>query len=135
MLTDIHDSSLVGYSVDSVREEIRFKVAPQSWQAFPPFDIVFSGVKAHQFRWPLLPAILGGLFEQPSQDFLKQEWQEIIAGSQTSAWPGSWSASFETASSFIHAENLTAFRVESSYGLSGWVLAKSASKVTASPPA
>jgi len=126
MFPNIHDSKLVGYSIDSNEETLFLNVEPQSWQSFSPFIVVFSGVKAHRFAAPLLPAILGNISPQSATDLLQTEWPIISAGYADCGWPGSWAQNLDSAIQFVSSEQLISFCVESSYGLSGWVLAKSA---------
>ena len=126
MFPNIHDSKLVGYSVDSNKETLCLHVEPQSWQSFSPFMVVFSGVKSHQFAAPHLPAILGNIVPQMAVELVRTEWSCIAAGFTDCGWPGAWAQNLDSALQFVSFEQLTGYRIESSYGLSGWVLAKEA---------
>jgi len=98
-----------------------------------PFNVAFYGVAAHCFDAPLLPAILYDISLVPAERLITEEWPLIEPGHKTSGWPGPWAVSLASAIEFVQSSNLQGFYVDSSYGLSGWVLAKSAGVVASEP--
>ena len=132
MFSGVHDSLLTAYSVDSEARELVLRCEPHHGSARTPFQVVFTGVEAHHFPAPQLPAILDEIGEVPMAAFLESQWGTIAAGFRTCGWPGPWGVSVQEAAAHASSHGLRAFDVSSSYGLSGWVLAKSAVMVPAS---
>jgi hypothetical protein len=124
MLAGVHDSLLVGYSVSSRSHEIVLSIDPHHGNAPRPFSIRFTGVAAHQFVYPHLPSILFAIDELPAEKWIRDKWTELVEGSRENGWPGFPVETVEEASEHLARESLLAFEVSSSYGLSGWVLAK-----------
>ena len=133
MFPGVHDSLLVAYSVDSSIGEIFLSVEPQYDSAPAPFTIHFSGAAAHSFETPHLPAILYGITQISAAELIRSEWPAIERGYKLGGWPGPWASSLAAALAFLEASDLNGFQIESSFGLSGWILAKSA-KIVASWP-
>jgi hypothetical protein len=126
MFPEIHDSLLVAYSVNSESGELVLSCQPHHGCGTAPFSVVFAGVAAHCFEAPLLPAILFDITQVPATDLLKTEWPAIESGFKQCGWPGAWAETLAGAVGYSAASDLHAFQIESSYGLSGWVLARSA---------
>ncbi|QSX77362.1 hypothetical protein [Agrilutibacter solisilvae] len=124
MFQEIHDSLLVAYSVDSEHQALMFSLLPHHGCAREPFALVFTGVAAHSFPEPLLPAILLDIQAVPAADLLREHWPLLERGSRSNGWPGPWAGSLLEAVSFAAAQELRGFEVSSSYGLNGWLLAK-----------
>jgi hypothetical protein len=125
MLSGVHDSLLVAYSVSARSNEIVLSIDPHHGSAPRPFSVRFSGVAAHQFVYPHLPSILFGIDELPTEQLLRDKWDSLVNGNRQNGWPGFPVETLEKASEHLTRESLRAFEVSSSYGLSGWVLAKS----------
>jgi hypothetical protein len=126
MFPEIHDSLLVGYAADSRRARLVLSLLPHQGSASLAFRIVFSGVAAHHFPYPLLPAVVQGLVPDNANALIARHWASIETGFKENAWPGPWATSLSTAQAFCATQGLKAFELESSYGMSGWVLARSA---------
>lgn len=129
MLPGLHDSLLVAYAVSSAPSELVLSVQPHHGSATGPFRVVFRGVVAHCFPHPLLPAVLHGIAAIPAEVLLRDEWARIERGYQRCGWPGPWADSLDKAIGFAAASDVQAFRIESSHGLEGWVLAESVEAV------
>ena len=125
MFTGIHDSLLVGYSVNSETQELVMSMRPHQGSAPSPFNVVFHGLIAHRFEAPLLPAILSEIIPVSAEWLVTEQWQAIERGFNECGWPGGWADTLANAMHFVQASALQGFQVESSYGLSGWVLARS----------
>ena len=126
MFPEIHDSLLIAYSVNSETGELVMHCQPHHGCGKAPFSVVFSGVSAHSFEFPLLPAILFDITQVSAETLLTQEWSAIERGSKQCGWPGPWAQTFAGAVGYAAASDLHGFQVGSSYGLEGWVLAQSA---------
>ena len=125
MFPGIHDSLLVGYSVNSESQELLLSVKPHHDSAPAPFTLRFQGVAAHSFDTPVMPAILYGINRISASDLIRADWPAIERGYKLGGWPGPWAATLASATDFATSNGLSGFQIESSYGLSGWVLAQS----------
>ena len=126
MFAGIHDSLLTGYSVNSETQELVLWMQPHQESAPSPFHVVFNGVAAHFFEAPLLPAVLSDIASVSAERLVAEQWHSLERGYTSCGWPGPWADTLAHATQFVQSSSLQAFRVESSYGLSGWVLARSA---------
>jgi hypothetical protein len=124
VLHAIHDSLLVGYSVNSETRDLILSLQPHQGSTPSPFTVVFHGTMAHRFEWPLLPAILFGITPVNVDSMLMETWPFIERGFRACGWPGPWADTLANAQNFARTAVLQAFEVDSSYGLSGWVLAR-----------
>jgi hypothetical protein len=129
MFYGVHDSEIVAYSVDSRTSELVFVLAPGTGPAAGEFRLIFRGVEAHQFAFPQLPSIVLDLVELPAETLLKREWPNLSEGFQQCGWPGSWAASREAAAAFCASSELKAYELEQTFGMSGWILARSVERV------
>lgn len=123
-MSTIHDSLLVGYSVNSETRDLILSLQPHRGSAPSPFNVVFHGTMAHSFEWPLLPAILFGITPVNVDSMLQESWPSIERGFRACGWPGPWADTLANAQNFARTAPLQAFEIDSSYGLSGWVLAR-----------
>jgi hypothetical protein len=130
----VHDRTLVAYQVDHAARRLWLSVKPLDTDApRTPFTVVFDGYTAHQFPFPLLPAILDGIYRVEPERLLAEEWPQLEAGGKNNGWPGPWATSLPAAIRFASSSRLNGYRIESSYGLYGWVLAASVSKRNSAP--
>jgi hypothetical protein len=127
MFPGVHDSLLVAYSISVETHELILSLQPHHGSSPRPFNVVFEGVAAHYFPAPMLPAILAEVFSVSAEQLLSEHWQVIERGYKAVGWPGPWADTFANATNFAQSSGVQGFQIESSYGLSGWVLAKSAS--------
>ncbi|KRB02585.1 hypothetical protein [Lysobacter sp. Root690] len=120
----MHDSLLVAYSVDSISERLTLSLQPHHGSAPGPFRIEFSGVAAHRFDAPLLPAIVSDIEKITGAKLLRDEWAQIESRSRVNGWPGGWAGTLEAAIEHTERTALHGYLIDSSYGLNGWVLAR-----------
>jgi hypothetical protein len=128
MILGIHDGNLVGYEVNKNSNRLTLSIEPCLDPSLP-FKVGFDGYAAHFFPAPLLPAILNGIYIVDAARLVTDEWAHVESGYRSCGWPGPWGASLDAAKSFVGSNKLIGYRLESSYGLSGWVLAKSVSRL------
>ena len=124
MFPGVHDSYVVAYSADSRSEQLTLTLRPTADSGHGEFLIVFCGVAAHQFVYPQIPSIVDDLVEISLQHFLSTEAANLAEGSRQCGWPGGWFTTVEAALSHCARAGLRAFELHQSYGLSGWVLAR-----------
>lgn len=131
MFSGVHDSSVVAYSVDSRIGELVLTLAPGTGSAVREFRLIFRGVIAHQFIYPELPSVVSSLEQVPAEAFLTKHWASFSEGTRQCGWPGPWAASIEAAVMHCESEQIKGYELEQSYGMSGWVLAKSVERTNA----
>jgi hypothetical protein len=129
MFPGVHDSEIVAYSVDSRAGELVLVCVPGTGSAQSEFQLVFRGVLAHQFVYPQLPSIILELMEVPVGDLLARESENLAEGARQSGWPGPWYTSTEAATAHCVSAGLKAYELLESYGMSGWVIARSVERV------
>ena len=125
MFPRIHDTQVVAYSADSRSARVELVLRDGPKEDAPVFQLVFSGVAAHQFEYPLMPSWVFGLEEIPAVELLAREWDNFQQGTRLTGWPGAWADSQEQAEAYCNEQGLRGFDLESSYGFDGWVLAQS----------
>jgi hypothetical protein len=125
MFPRIHDTQVVAYSADSRMERVELVLRDGPGDDVPVFRLVFSGVAAHQFEYPLMPSWVFGLEEIPAEELLTRESESFQEGTRLTGWPGAWADSLERARAYCTQQGLRGFDLESSYGFDGWVLAQS----------
>ena len=128
MFPGVHDSQVLAYSADSRSGEVLLHLR-EGPEGSPLFDLKFSGVVAHQFPYPLMPSWVFGLEPIPAEELLAREWGVIAEGFRLVGWPGNWADSLENARAYCRAQNVSGYDLEASYGMTGWVLAKSVERV------
>ena|SRR6185312_14486584 len=129
MFPDVHDSQVIAYSADSLSAEVvlHLRAGPEG---SPLFDLRFHGAVAHQFPFPLMPSWVFDLVPIPADELLAREWGTIAEGYRLVGWPGNWAESLEHAQAFCTSMGVTGYDLETSYGIDGWVLAKSVERVS-----
>jgi hypothetical protein len=86
-------------------------------------NVIFDGVEGYRFENDAFGNVFG--VETVAIDqFLKEHGQEISESYRMAGAPGPWAANLETASGYLLVQEIQAFILSSSYGLSGWVLAR-----------
>lgn len=120
----IHDSQVLAYSADSRSGEVLLHLR-EGLEGSPLFDLKFRGVVAHQFPYPLMPSWVYGLTEISADELLEREWSVIAEGFRLVGWPGHWANSLAEARHYCRHQGVTGYDLETSYGMTGWVLATS----------
>ncbi len=134
VLPDIHDHGLLGYHVSFDQGEIGLRTMPDQRESSEPGTaraVVFEGCVAHHFERADYGTILSDISEVPLERFVSEHAMQFDAGHRASGWPSWWRGSVPEALAYLRQEQITAFEIESSYGFSGWILARS---VRASEP-
>jgi hypothetical protein len=67
----------------------------------------------------------------PVELFLKQYGAEILESYRMAGSPGRWAENIGTASEYLQKQGIQGFILSSSYGLSGWILAREVSTLPA----
>jgi hypothetical protein len=87
-------------------------------------DLIFEGVLAYRFENDNFGNILFGVEELPVSQLVASH-RSLFEEGVKYAWPGPWNTSPEASVQHFESEGAKAFEISSSYGLAGWVVAKS----------
>ena len=125
MALSIHDNLLVSYEVRCeartilLRTEYRVKNEPTEF-----VNVLFKGVEGYRFENDAFGNIISNVHTVAIDEFLKEHGAEISESYRMAGSPGPWAGNLETASGRLLERGIQGFILYSSYGLSGWVLAR-----------
>ncbi len=126
----VHDNFLVSYEVLSERREIRLHTEfRDKGQPFDHTDVVFTGVSAYHFWQDGFGSIIFDIDETTPEDIYRIHRVEFEAGGKY-GWPGDWGKTEQTAHAHFREHGVRGFTLHSSFGMDGWVLAKSMAKIS-----
>ena len=121
----VHDNNVYAYSV--LCEERRIVLHTESYPYGNPrqhTDVHFTGVLAHYFADELQGNILSDVTEV-DPEWVTAEWAGVFAERKNYGWPdGIEYREPDELPALLRQRNFRAYRVSSSYGLQGWVLAE-----------
>jgi hypothetical protein len=130
MLPSLHDNFLVAYEVNCEARQIKLhaKRDPRvpGNEGQPTRVIVFNGVEAYRFENDAFGNIVFSLEVTPVETLLSQHGLQIAESYRLAGAPGPWAADMVAAPGVLAAKGVQGFILSSSYGLSGWILAKEA---------
>lgn len=116
---ELHDSLLIRYEVDFKRNEITLEAEKGGIHS----KVVFREVLTHMFEDALLYNIIFEIEEREMEYFIEENKNELIQG-QKYLWPTEFD-SLENLEKYLILNEYKYIRINSSFGLCGWVLAKS----------
>ena len=127
-LPSFHDDFLVSYEVDCENRRIRLhtRVDPRerAKRGQRPRTFIFNGVEGYQFENDAFGNIIFALEAVSIEQLFAEYGARIAESSRLAGAPGPWAGDIAAAPHSLKAKGVQAFRVSSSYGLSGWILAK-----------
>jgi hypothetical protein len=128
MLPSFHDDYLVGYEVDCEGRQIKLHIKPAASVAeqVGASTVVFTGVEGYNFENDAFGNIIFALEAVTTPGFVSEYRGELAESYRMSGAPGTWASDLDTAPRVLSEQGVQAFVLSSSYGLSGWVLARSA---------
>ena len=132
MALSIHDNLLVAYEVQCERRIIVLRTehrVPNKTTEFT--NIVFEGVQGYSFQNDAFGNIIFGLETVPVEHLLTEFSTEISESYRMGGAPGPWAANLGSAPEYLREREISGFILSSSYGLSGWVLARKVSILSA----
>jgi len=128
MLPSLHDDQLTAYEVNCKTREITLRVRRPEWaQEQLSRTILFNGVEGYHFKDDAFGNIIFSLQEISVEKLLSDYGRDIAESHNRAGAPGSWAANLASAAQVLTAKGVKGFILSSSYGLSGWVLAREAS--------
>ena len=121
----LHDYEIHGYRVDSEARSITFTMYPPKGQPQAPSQLVFSQVEGYLVQHDLGRNIILSVEEQALDHFLADH-EATFADESKWGWPLFWKGSRERTAQFVSSKGCRVWGISSSYGLSGWVVAREA---------
>ena len=121
----VHDNSVVAYEVLAKEKKIVLHTECDSHELT---DIVFEEVLAYDFENDLFGTIIFDVKEVDLSVLLKEK-AAMFEGGWRYGWPRGWERDKEDIEVFVRRLKMRAFELSSSYGMSGWVLARRMSKL------
>jgi hypothetical protein len=131
MLPSLHDDFLVSYEVNCEARQIKLCAKrdarlPAIKEEQTRRTMVFNGVEGYQFENDASGNIIFSLEEIPVEQLLAKYGARIAESYCLAGAPSSWAADLASATQALAVKGIRGFVLSSSYGLSGWVLAKEA---------
>jgi hypothetical protein len=129
-IESVHDNQVYGYSVDCEGRRLIFYTVYPHPQSEEFTDVVFEGVFAHFLEY-LLPGNI--LFDVEETDVAKlvRANARMFEDSWRYGWPPiEYRGDLDLLISELGAKSVRAYVIDSSYGLSGWVLASGCERKT-----
>jgi hypothetical protein len=127
-LPSLHDHFLTSYEVNCEARQIKLRARPDARLesasgASLSCTIEFRGVEGYNFENDAFGNIIFSLMEVTVEKILLEHSSEIKESYRMAGAPA-WAADLGAASAILGAKGVRGFVLSSSYGLSGWVLAK-----------
>jgi hypothetical protein len=123
MLPSLHDDLLISYEVNCEARELRLFTRRSDLSCLR--TIIFSGVKGYHLKNDAFGNIIFSLAEIHLDQFLAEYGEEISESYRLSGAPGPWAADADHGLQSLMLDDVKAFVLSSSYGISAWLLAKS----------
>lgn len=120
----IHDNTLYACIVDCENRKIILYTHFLTDSRTEYTDVIFTGVIAHQFKHVLSSNILFDINEIPVSDIVNNA-ADLFAAGKNHCWPdGIEYEDPEGLIRILEGRGARGFEISSSYGMSGWVIAK-----------
>ncbi len=128
MEISVHDNTLHSYCVSADRKEIRLHTSYAAQDSQEVSDVVFTGVVAYRFELDNFMTIIFDVYET-NVDAIYTDERGMFEDGRKYLWPGTWNTSDESVLAYLVDNEIKGYRLSSSIGMVGWVLAKSMSFV------
>ena len=127
-LPSLHDDFLVSYEVNCEARRIKLRARRdervEANRGLPARTLIFEGVEGYQFENDAFGSIIFSLECISIEQLLVAYGAQIAESYRLAGAPGPWAADLASAAQSLKAKGIQAFELSSSYGLSGWILAK-----------
>lgn len=130
MLPSLHDYYLASYEVNCEARVIKLHARHPDFaegRGVHTITIAFSGIEGYHFKNDAFGNIVFSLRTVSVEELLLDYRSEITESYRIAGAPGPRAADLVTACELLAAKGVKGFVIASSFGLSGWVLAKEAS--------
>ena len=130
--TSVHDNHLVAYTVFSEERKIVIQTVYLHKVPSEFTDVIFEDVLAYRFEHDLFGNIIFDVCEMDLAVLTDTHAAEFEAG-WWHGWPWGWEKNKESVLSYFQRLEVKAFELSSSYGMTGWVVAKQMTKAARNP--
>lgn len=125
MARSVHDNRLVSYEVQCEARSITLRTEYREQNQPTEFtNVIFEGVQGYSFQNDAFGNIIFDVESVSVETLLTHFGAEIAESHRTGGSPGPWAANLASAPEYLSKSGIKGFFLSSSYGLSGWVLAK-----------
>ena len=125
MSLSVHDNVLVSYEVQCEARTITLRTEHREPGEPTKFtNAVFDGVQGYSLQNDAFGNIIFDLETVPLENLLAEFNAEIGDSYRIAGSPGPWAANLDSAPEYLRQLGIRGFILSSSYGLSGWILAK-----------
>jgi hypothetical protein len=134
MALSIHDNLLISYEVQCEARTIVLRTEYRASDRRTEFtNVVFTGVQGYRFENDAFGNIIFDLETVPMERILTEYGAEISESYRMSGSPGPWAADLDSAGAYLREQGAQGFILSSSFGMSGWILAKEIAVLAAQP--
>ena len=133
-MKSIHDSLLTGYVVDGRERSVTLHTEPHPGGGDAFIDVVFRGVVAYHFEADCFENIVSEII-QVDPGRVVGDGAGFAERHRMCGWPPEWNPSVETAELFLVRAGARVFELQCSYGMAGWIAAKSIQYTAVGAPA
>lgn len=127
-----HDNVLISYCVDANKKEIRLHTGTYPYANPDKFhDFIFSGVVAYHFECDLLSNIIDDITEVTLES-IHTSYNEYFQRLNEHGWP-MVEINYQSAEellAYLHEQNIRAYKLSATMGLTGWVWAQTCTVAT-----
>jgi hypothetical protein len=120
----VHDNVVKGYSVLCEERKIVIHTAFREREPHEQTDVIFRDVEAYYIANDNLKTILFDITECPFSELLAEYASEFETGVKY-CWPGAWNKSPEACSEFLTKNGSRGWTIDSSIGMTGFIIARS----------
>ena len=121
MLRSFHDGNVVSYEVQCEQRIIVLRVRATDQTIH---TVTFSGVEGYHFEHDAFGNIIDALEQVPFEQILSDQAAQIEESFRLSGSPGPWAHDLAIARATFSSQGVHGFVLSSSYGMSGWLLAR-----------
>ncbi|MCT4542102.1 MAG: hypothetical protein N4A63_01025 [Vallitalea sp.] len=121
-MSRVHDNEIISYEVDFENRKIIMHTQYQGSDLLENIDIVFSDVLVHMFENQLEGSIIFSIEKHELFQFIKDN-SDLLKKQKDYCWPMYYNT-IEELEERLFKDQYSYYVISSSYGLSGWVIAK-----------
>ena len=123
-MKSFHDYWLTGHTVDGEKRLLTFKLSEDPRGTKNPYlaELLFEEVQDYFLEHDLGVNIVYSITEKPLDNFLAENLENFVEQSKW-GWPKFWKGDLEKTQTFLSSNHCRIWEMQTSYGLSGWVVA------------
>jgi hypothetical protein len=123
MALSLHDNLLVSYEVQCEARTITLRTEYRTPNR-PAEVVTVTGVQGYRFENDAFGNVIFDIEVVRVEEFLKAYGPEISESDRIAGSPGPWAANLAAAHGYLREQGVQGFCLNSSHGLSSWVLAR-----------